>query len=234
MAFFDETFTFPEQPSVRKPLIRITIKPNSFLHESEKCYRPHLDHRLCRRSPRLSGCPEKELTQSLSSKVTEVTVYADRARVTRESVVDLPPELKRVSFSKLPSWIDEGSVRVSLRLEGAAKGEVLDVQVRRTYLTAASDEEVRKAQEAVQEIADKMTELSDRQKIIDQRRKHLESIRVFSLEKLPKDAASREVKVEEYSAFLTFLEGSSKLNEDRGFWKRRRKSTRTERPPEKA
>ncbi len=66
--------------------------------------------------------PEKELTQSLSSKVTEVTVYADRARVTRESVVDLPPKLKRVSFSKLPSWIDEGSVRVSLRLEGAAKG----------------------------------------------------------------------------------------------------------------
>ena len=173
--------------------------------------------------------PEKELTQSLSSKVTEVTVYADRARVTRESVVDLPPELKRVSFSKLPSWIDEGSVRVSLRLEGAAKGEVLDVQVRRTYLTAASDEEVRKAQEALQEIADKMTELSDRQKIIDQRRKHLESIRVFSLEKLPKDAASREVKVEEYSAFLTFLEGSlKKLNEDRRLLEKERREIQPE------
>ena len=38
-----------------------------------------------------------ELNQSLSSKVTEVTVYADRARVTRESVVDLP-ELARLLF----------------------------------------------------------------------------------------------------------------------------------------
>jgi len=29
--------------------------------------------------------PEKELTQSLSSKVTEVTIYAERARGKRES-----------------------------------------------------------------------------------------------------------------------------------------------------
>jgi uncharacterized protein (TIGR02231 family) len=172
---------------------------------------------------------EKDKIQNLESEITAVTVYADRARVTREAMITLPAESTLFSFTKLPSWIDEGSVRVSLKPKTSAKGEVLDVQVRRTYLTAASDEEVRKAQDAVQEISDKMTELSDKQKVLDQRRKHLESIRVFSLEKLPKDAATREVKVEEYASFLNFLEQSlDKLNEDRRLLEKQRREIQPE------
>jgi len=159
---------------------------------------------------------EQDKIQTLSSKITEVTVYADRARVTREATLALPAKSNRFSFTKLPSWIDEGSVRISLKTDAGAKGEVLDVQIRRTYLTAASDEEVRKAQDAVQEITDQLGELSDQGKVIEQRRKHLESIRVFALDKLPKDAATREVKVVEYTDFLTFLETAlTKLNADR-------------------
>jgi uncharacterized protein (TIGR02231 family) len=160
--------------------------------------------------------PAKPKITALDSKITAVTVYADRARVTREATLALPAKSNRFSFTKLPSWIDEGSVRVSLQTAAGAKGEVLDVQIRRTYLTAASDEEVRKAQDAAQEITDQMSELSDQGKVIDQRRKHLESMRVFSLDKLPKDAATREVKVNEYVDFLNFLEDSlTKLNADR-------------------
>ena len=146
--------------------------------------------------------------EPLKSSITAVTVYADRARVTREAKLALPAETNRFSFAKLPSWIDEGSVRVSIHPANGAKGEVLDVQVRRTYLTAASDEDVRKAQEAVQEMSDQLGVLDDQEKVIGLRLKHLENIRVFSLDKLPKDAASREVKVTEYSDFLAFLETS--------------------------
>jgi len=172
---------------------------------------------------------EKAKVKALNSKITEVTVYADRARVTREVTLDLPANTDRFSFAKLPSWIDEGSVRVSLKAATGAKGEVLDVQIRRTYLTAASDEEVRKAQDAVQEISDQVNELSDKQKVIDQRRKHLESIRVFSLDKLPKDAAAREVKVAEYIEFLAFLETSlTKLNADRRALEKQRREIQPE------
>jgi len=172
---------------------------------------------------------EKAKVNALDSKITEVTVYADRARVTREVTLELPVQTDRFSFAKLPSWIDEGSVRVSLKAAEGAKGEVLDVQIRRTYLTAASDEEVRKAQDAVQEISDQVNELSDKQKVIDQRRKHLESIRVFSLDKLPKDAAAREVKVAEYVEFLAFLETSlTKLNADRRALEKQRREIQPE------
>ena len=172
---------------------------------------------------------EKAKVNALDSKITEVTVYADRARVTREVTLDLPAQTDRFSFAKLPSWIDEGSVRVSLKTADGAKGEVLDVQIRRTYLTATSDEEVRKAQDAVQEISDQVNELSDKQKVIEQRRKHLESIRVFSLDKLPKDAAAREVKVAEYVDFLAFLETSlTKLNADRRALEKQRREIQPE------
>ena len=173
--------------------------------------------------------PAKPKVTAFDSKITEVTVYADRARITREVSLALPAKVERYSFAKLPSWIDEGSVRVSLKAAEGAKGEVLDVQVRRTYLTAASDEEVLKAQEAVQEISDQVNELSDKQKVIDQRRKHLESIRVFSLDKLPKDAAAREVKVAEYVEFLAFLETSlTKLNTDRRALEKQRREIQPE------
>ena len=160
--------------------------------------------------------PAAPKVKPLDSTITAVTVYADRARVTREARLALPAETTRFSFAKLPSWIDEGSVRVSIQPANGAKGEVLDVQVRRTYLTAASDEDVRKAQEAVQEMSDELGVLDDQEKVIGSRLKHLESIRVFSLDKLPRDAATREVKVAEYSDFLTFLEASlTKLHADK-------------------
>ena len=51
---------------------------------------------------------EKDDIQTLDSRITAVTVYADRARVTREATLPLPAESNRFSFAKLPSWIDEG------------------------------------------------------------------------------------------------------------------------------
>ena len=165
----------------------------------------------------------------LTSRITNVTVFADRARVTREAAVDLPAKSKSFTFSKLPSWIDEGSVRVSLRSGVGAKGEVLDVQVRRTYLAAAPDVEVRAAQKAVQEINDQVNALTDREQVITQRRKHLETMRVFALDKLPKDVASREVKVAEYEGFLEFLATSlTQLNADKRALEKNRRDLQPE------
>ncbi len=230
MTFFDKSFTFHEQPPSKKLYNQgLQSNPPTYHMNLRKIFIPTVFISFLLQHAYPQQAEEKDNIQTLGSKITAVTVYADRARVTREATLALPGESNRFSFAKLPSWIDEGSVRVSLKSDGGAKGEVLDVQVRRTYLTAASDQEVRKAQDAVQEISDKMTELSDRQKVIDQRRKHLESIRVFSLDKLPKDAATREVKVEEYASFLNFLEESlDKLNEDRRLLEKQRREIQPE------
>ncbi len=58
--------------------------------------------------------PEANGAKTISSKITEVTVYADRAQVTRTASVTPTPAPLRLAFPKLPGWLDGGSVRVSL------------------------------------------------------------------------------------------------------------------------
>jgi uncharacterized protein (TIGR02231 family) len=144
----------------------------------------------------------------VSSKISEVTVYADRARVTRTATVGLRSGLGRVAFPKLPGWIDEGSVRVSLSPAGA--GELVDVQIEKTFLARPDNEEIRKAEAAVTEVGDQLGALDDEAAALEAQLKQTDAIRAFSLEKLPKDTAAREVKIEEYSGVVKFI-GASML-----------------------
>ena len=141
--------------------------------------------------------------QALGSRVTHVTVYADRARVTRVSTFNQPAGTARFAFSKLPGWIDEGSVQ--LGVVPADAGELLDVQVLTTYLARPDDEELRKAEAAVQALIDQAAALDDEVSVLEVEAKHVDAIRVFSLEKLPKDAATREVRIEEYGGVVRFV-----------------------------
>lgn len=137
------------------------------------------------------------------SRIDAVTVYADRARVTRIAPVEMRPEAARFAFAQLPGWIDEGSIRVSLA--PAEAGRVLDVQVRRTYLARAGGAEIQKAEAGVRETADQLAAVEDEKAVLDAQTKQVDSIRMFSLEKLPKDVATREIKPEEYGASVKFI-----------------------------
>ena len=146
---------------------------------------------------------EADDSASVTSRITEVTVYADRAQVTRSAAVTVREGAGRYAFAALPGWIDEGSIRVTVIPPEA--GRLLDVQVKRTYLTRSSDEDVRKAETASRELGDQMAALDDEKTVLDARAKQIESIRAFSIEKLPKDMASREVKPAEYGQTVDFI-----------------------------
>jgi uncharacterized protein (TIGR02231 family) len=150
-------------------------------------------------APPAEGDGEKAVV----SKIGEVTLYADRARVVRSAAVELAAGVGKLAFHKLPGWIDEGSVRVSLA--PAEAGELLEVEVQKTYLARPDDEEIRKAEAAVQELADQKAALEDERAAIEAQTRQLDSIRAFSLDKMPKDAVVREIKIDEYAAMLKFV-----------------------------
>lgn len=152
--------------------------------------------------------PEDE-GKPVSAKITEVTVYADRARVTRSAEVELGSGFEKFSFRKLPGWIDENSVR--FRLSPPEAGELVDVEVRKTFLARPDDEAVRKAELAVQEISDQLAVLDDGAKALDAQAKQIEQIKTFSLDKQPREAAVREVKIDEYVSLVRFI-GDSMSN----------------------
>lgn len=140
---------------------------------------------------------------TLTSSIAEVTVYADRARVTRTAAADLPSGAARFAFRKLPGWVDDGSVRVSLTPPDAA--QILDVEVKRTFLAKPNEDEFKKAEAAVREISDQVAALDDEAKVLDAQAKQVDAIRAFSLDKLPKDAATREIKIAEYGQVVDFV-----------------------------
>jgi uncharacterized protein (TIGR02231 family) len=143
---------------------------------------------------------------AVTSRITAVTVYSDRARVTREAPVTLRAGTATYRVTKLPGWIDEATVRAGF---ARATGQrITDVQIKRDFLATSDDENIRKAQTAVQDIADQLAELDDERKILDQQRRQIEQIRMFSLERLPKDAVLKDIKVDTYGQVVTFVANS--------------------------
>ena len=142
----------------------------------------------------------------LQSKIRKVTVYADRAQVAREAKVKLPREPTEFAFKKLPGWVDDGSVRVTLSRPDA--GRIVDVRVQREYLARATDEEYVKAETAVREIADQIALLDDELIVLDAKARQIQEIRVFSMEKVARDAPLKEIKVETYGKVVDFVADS--------------------------
>src|SRR5690606_27973347 len=57
--------------------------------------------------------------------------------------------------------------------------------------------------------------LDDELAILEAQREHVESIKVFSLEKLPKDAATRDVDIKSYGDVITFVSDSLRKTAER-------------------
>ncbi len=87
----------------------------------------------------------------VASRITKVTVYSDRALVTREAAVTLTTEPIVLRFKKLPGWVDEGSVRAA-----TSAGKIVDVAVERRFLARSTDEGFRKVEQKHKELLQKV------------------------------------------------------------------------------
>lgn len=158
----------------------------------------------------------------VKSLISGVTVYADRARVTREAAADIPAGISSLAFEALPGWIDESSIRASLL--PAHGGDILDVRVQREFLARATDEKLLAAEKEVRDIEDTIADFDDELAVLEAKSKQVEDVRVFSMEKLPKDAALREINVQSYGAIVDFV-----ADQTRGIKAEKRRITRQRR-----
>lgn len=146
----------------------------------------------------------------LHSSVAAVTVYADRARVTRRTAVALKAGAQVLEFRRLPGWIDEDSVR--LALQPAEAGRIVDVQVSREFLAQADDKDVLKAEAAVREVAEQLAAIDDDLRVLAQQAKQIEEVKIFSMDKLPRDMATREIGIEAYGRVVDFVAEALRRN----------------------
>ncbi|MEP7125112.1 MAG: mucoidy inhibitor MuiA family protein [Byssovorax sp.] len=147
--------------------------------------------------------PADAADNGVTSRITAVTVYSDRAIVSREATVALTAEPTVFRFKKLPGWVDDGSVRAA-----TSTGKIVDVSVERHYLARSSDEGFRKVELKHKALLQQVQALDDELLILGAQKEHVDSIKVFSLEKLTKDAPTRDIKIESYGEVIDFVTGT--------------------------
>jgi uncharacterized protein (TIGR02231 family) len=153
--------------------------------------------------PVAAEVPEESDARALDSRVTRVTVYSDRARVTRQATVKLPTEPTVFAFRKLPGWVDDGSVRVA-----ATEGRIIDVRVERNFLARATDKTYQKAKAQDEALKHRLEALDDEIQVLDAQARQVEAIKAFSLEKINKEAILGNIKVKSYAEVLEFISDS--------------------------
>jgi uncharacterized protein (TIGR02231 family) len=90
----------------------------------------------------------------LSTVVTAVAVYPDRARVTRSGSIALKVGSHKLELRELPLGLDAASVRASAR--GTARARLLGVDVRRDFYEETPAERARELEKQIETLGDEM------------------------------------------------------------------------------
>jgi uncharacterized protein (TIGR02231 family) len=127
-------------------------------------------------SEKQSGKEEAYLSDAIiaDSEINAVTVYNNRAKVTRVAIVDVPAGAKTVVFTNLPASL----IPSSLRVEGSAKakvkfGAVSSKTIMTRGLASPREQEIN---ERLEKLQDQRREIDIESKAIDVQRQFLERI----------------------------------------------------------
>ncbi len=96
----------------------------------------------------------------VDSKISAVTVYTDRAVVTRSATVELAGGTIELTFANLPQALNERSLQVSGR--GTAQALILDVSAKQTYVDFTPNARVKELEDQLRGLGRQMRSLDDR------------------------------------------------------------------------
>ena len=100
----------------------------------------------------------------VDSTITAVTVYTDRAVVTRTASVELVGGVTELVFANLPQALNEQSLQVSGK--GTAGATILDVASKQTYIDFTPNARVKELEDALRGLQKQLRGLDDRNGVL--------------------------------------------------------------------
>jgi uncharacterized protein (TIGR02231 family) len=138
------------------------------------------------------------------SNISAVTVYTDRAVVTRSAALDLAAiGVTEVTFEKLPANLLDQSLQVTGR--GAAQVTILDVAARATYVDFTPNDRVKALEDELRALAKQKRVLDDRTNVLAMQEKTLGRLEAAATAAPTKDGAPR-LSIEDSAKLLAFLD----------------------------
>jgi len=141
----------------------------------------------------------------LQSNINAVTVYLDRAVVTRTGMIEVAPGEYELTLDGLPASLMDNSLIVSGR--GTARATILDVGARTRWLDFTPNEKVRELEDQLKSLARDMRLLNDRSSLLDRQLALLQSISTTATTPPGKESTAPRVSVDEWERLLLFANG---------------------------
>lgn len=152
-------------------------------------------------------------TIEAESRIVAVTVFPDRAGVTRQADLRLPQGAHTVKLSPLPSQVEPDSVMA--KGIGEAKVTLYGVRVVTTQLPTPQDPKVKNLEEEIRKIRRRLQQLSHTTQVLEQERKYLTSIQAASSEQIGKDLITKSPSATDAASLLAFLDEALLKNFER-------------------
>ena len=138
----------------------------------------------------------------MDTSPTSVTVFPDRARVTRSGHVKLEPGIQKLEIGNLPLALIPDSVRASGR--GAARAKLLGVTTRLENFVETPAEAARELETLIQSTEDADADLAARAAVLEKEQKYLEGLAAQS-EMFARGLALRNRTPEEQGTIFAFI-----------------------------
>jgi uncharacterized protein (TIGR02231 family) len=138
----------------------------------------------------------------VTSRITAVAVYPDRAVLTRLGRVELPAGDSDLILDGLPAALVDESLQVSGR--GTAAATILDVNLRRTFLETSPDPRLRALEEELANLQREDEALVARLKQLDEQRSLLQRIEAALTATPTKDSPTARPSLDEWQRLLAF------------------------------
>lgn len=142
--------------------------------------------------------------QNVASAITGVTVYPDRAQVTRTASLNLPAGTHTLRFDRLPIQILADSVRV--RGEGSTQAVIHGFDLRTAYLGQSPTQEVKNLENQLVALDDQLRSVADKRQVHERQLNILKMTASDLGENLAKQVGAAKAKVEEWQKLLAFLQ----------------------------
>jgi hypothetical protein len=140
----------------------------------------------------------------LATRITAVTVYSDRAMITRTGRTPVPSGTRQIVISGLPPILQDQSVRVAA--SGTASAKILEVKVDRMYLDTLATARVKPLLQKSRSMNIDMRRIADRLAVLKHRSDFLEKIGISSQESIAHELKTTRPAPEDYKKLLTFFD----------------------------
>jgi uncharacterized protein (TIGR02231 family) len=149
---------------------------------------------------------------SALSRISAVTVYADRAQVTRSCQLSLKAGTNLVSFDALPLTMAEDSIRAEGT--GTGRARIAGMTVKTVFLERLQEKRIHDLEQEIQTLNRKIESIEARRKALAAQRAFIDSIRLGWGERISKDLSAGKPSTAELGEAAKFVgDGIGKVEE---------------------